>query len=117
MFQVAGRVMRTTMKMITTANSLGHRTASVAATWQQTAGAPIRAVAFLIRANHRFVICLFRFFRDRQVNLGRHLLSDADSAFHGTSSMGRVADGVGGTAMLVISAANRVGNRTTSPSS
>lgn len=60
MLQVTGGVMGTAMEMILTADGLGHGTAAITATWQQTAGAAIWAITLLIRANHRLVNGLFR---------------------------------------------------------
>jgi len=113
--QIAGGVMRTAMEMILTADGLRHGAAAITATWQQTAGAAIWAIALLIRANHRLVNGLFGFFRDRQVNLSSHLLSDVDSTFHGAASMSRVTFGARWTTVLVIVTANRVGDWTTAP--
>jgi len=115
MLEVAGGVVRATMKMVAAADGPRHRTTAVAATRQHAACAAIGAVTLLVRTYHSFIRSLHRL-GDHEVDLGCVFLANVDSNFGRASSMFCVAFRTRRTTMEVILAADGVRHGTTSPS-
>jgi len=115
MLEVAGGVVRATMKMVAAADGPRHRTTAVAATRQHAACAAIGAVTLLVRTYHSFIRSGHRL-RDHEVDLGCVFLANVDANFGRASSMCSVAFRTRRTTMEVILAADGVRHGTTSPS-